>query len=156
MWSSGTTVAMAPQECLRTRAPCPSAGVADDMARVMDANNIERAVLLGHSIGCQVILEFYRLFPDRVLGLVPILGAFGHVADTFIDPRIGRKLYEAAYKVGTSIPDLLNVVTKMTLRKPLTWHFARLSGLVHPDLCRKEDLDPYMEAPCPTRCAHLL
>ncbi len=121
------------------------AGVADDMARVMDANNVERAVLLGHSLGCQIILEFYRLFPDRVLGLVPILGGFGHIADTFIDPRIGRKLYEAAYKIGSSIPDILNVVTKMTIRKPLTWHFARLSGLVHPDLCRKEDMDPYME-----------
>src|SRR5882672_6638931 len=51
------------------------AAIADDLARVLDANGVERAVHLGHSMGCQVILEFQRLFPDRVSGLVPMLGA---------------------------------------------------------------------------------
>ena len=119
--------------------------IADDLARVLDANEIDRAVLLGHSLGTQVILEFTHLFPDRVLGLVPILGGFGHVADTFIDPRIGRAMYGAAYKVGTSIPDLLSVGLRLTLRRPIAWHFARLTGLVHADLCKKEDMEPYME-----------
>ncbi|MEQ9496029.1 MAG: alpha/beta hydrolase [Deltaproteobacteria bacterium] len=121
------------------------AGVADDLARVMDANQIERAVLLGHSMGCQVIFEFYRLFPDRALALVPMLGAFGHPADTFIDPRIGRTVYRAAYAVASRIPDLISMGMRMTLRKPVMWQFARWSGLVHPDLCRKSDLDPYLE-----------
>jgi pimeloyl-ACP methyl ester carboxylesterase len=121
------------------------ASLADDLARVLDANDLPRAVLLGHSLGTQVILEFAHLFPDRVLGLVPILGGFGHVADTFIDPRVGRAMYGAAYKIGTSIPDLLSVGLRLTLRRPIAWHFARLTGLVHPDLCRKEDMEPYME-----------
>lgn len=119
--------------------------IAGDLARVMDASDVDRAVLLGHSLGCQVILEFWRLFPDRVLGLVPILGGFGRVADTFIDPRIGRAAYNAAYKVGTAIPEVLSVGLRLTLRKPVAWHFARLTGLVHPDLCKKEDMEPYME-----------
>jgi pimeloyl-ACP methyl ester carboxylesterase len=119
--------------------------IAGDLARVLDANEIEHAVLLGHSLGTQVILEFAHLFPDRVLGLVPILGGFGHVADTFIDPRIGRAMYGAAYKVGTKIPDLLSVGLRLTLRRPIAWHFARLTGLVHADLAKKEDMEPYME-----------
>lgn len=119
--------------------------IADDLARVMDARDIERAVLLGHSMGCQVILEFYRLFPDRVLALVPMLGAYGHPADTFIDPRVGRTLYSGAYAVASRIPDLLSVGLRMSLRKPLAWQLARVTGLVHPDLCRKNDMDPYME-----------
>lgn len=121
------------------------ASVADDLARVMDANGIESAILLGHSMGCQVILEFFRLFPQRVLGLVPILGAFGHPADTFLDPRVGRAVYRAAYEVGTRIPDLISVAMRLTLRKPIAWQVARLTGLVHPDLCRKHDMDPYLE-----------
>ncbi len=119
--------------------------LADDLARVLDANDIERAVLLGHSLGCQVILEFAHQFQARVLGLVPILGGFGHIADTFIDPRVGRAMYGAAYKVGTAIPELLSVGLRLTLRRPIAWHFARLTGLVHPDLCKKEDMEPYME-----------
>jgi len=121
------------------------ADVADDLARVLDANEVDRAILLGHSMGCQVILEFARLFPRRTIGIVPILGAFGRPADTFLDPRVGRSLYRAAYEVGTRIPDLINLGMRMTLKKPFMWHAARLTGLVHPDLARKEDLDPYME-----------
>ncbi len=121
------------------------AHVADDLARIMDANGIERAVLLGHSMGCQVILEFCRLFPDRVLGLVPILGAYGHPADTFLDPRVGRALYRAAYEVGTRIPDLISLGMRLTLRKPIAWQVARLTGLIHADMCRKEDMEPYLE-----------
>lgn len=119
--------------------------IAEDLARVLDANEIERGIFLGHSMGCQVIFEFARLFPDRVLGLVPILGAFGRPADTFLDPRIGPAVFKLAYEVGTRIPELFNFGMRMTLRRPGMWHLARLSGLVHSDLARKEDLDPYME-----------
>ena len=121
------------------------ADLADDLARVMDANDIDRAVLLGHSMGCQVILEFYRLFPDRVLGLVPMLGAFGHPADTFLDPRIGRFVYETTYRIATTVPDLVSLGMRLALRKPIAWQIARLTGLVHPDLCRREDMEPYLE-----------
>jgi pimeloyl-ACP methyl ester carboxylesterase len=128
-----------------SRAPITMASIADDCARVLDANGIDRAVLLGHSMGCQVILEFAHLFPKRTVGLVPMLGAFGHPADTFLDPRIGRSLYKVAYGIGTAIPDLLGVASRMVLRKPIAWQFARLTGLVHPDLCRREDMEPYLE-----------
>lgn len=121
------------------------ASTADDMARVMDANDIDRAVLLGHSMGCQVILEFWHLFPDRVLGLVPMLGAYGHPADTFLDPRVGRTVFNTAYKLSTTLPDFMNVATKLAMRSPLAWPFARLSGLVHPQLCKRSDLEPYLE-----------
>ncbi|MBI2375193.1 MAG: alpha/beta hydrolase [Deltaproteobacteria bacterium] len=121
------------------------ADIADDLARVMDANQIDRAVLLGHSLGCQVIFEFYRLFPDRVLGLVPILGAFGHAAETFIDPRVGRAALDIAYAIGTRAPEVINLAGRVALRSRVAWPFARLTGLVHRDMCRREDMDPYLE-----------
>lgn len=121
------------------------ADIAGDLARVMDANRIEQAVLLGHSMGCQVILEFCHLFPDRVLGLVPMLGAYGNPADTFLDPRVGRFLVTAAYEVGTRVPDLISVAAKLALHSRIAWPFARVTGLVHPDLCRKSDMEPYLD-----------
>lgn len=119
--------------------------IADDMARVLDAVGVERAVVLGHSLGCQTIFEFYRHFPDRVIGIVPILGSFGRPADTFLDPRIGPIVYELVYGVTRKIPEFLNLAAQVGLRSRLAWPFARMTGLVHPDLCRKEDMDPYME-----------
>lgn len=121
------------------------ATLAEDMARVMDANDIDSAVLLGHSLGCQTIFEFYRLFPDRVSGLVPMLGAFGKPADTFLDPRVGRAVYEIAYGISNAIPNVVNVAAQLALRSRMAWPFARISGLVHPDLCKKADLDPYLD-----------
>lgn len=121
------------------------ATLAEDMVRVMDANRVDRAIVLGHSLGCQVVLELYRLFPDRVLGLVPMLGAFGHPADTFLDPRVGHYLYRAAYEVATRVPGAMNIASRLALRSPLAWPFARLTGLVHPDLCRRSDMEPYLE-----------
>lgn len=121
------------------------ASIADDLARVMDATNVDRAIVLGHSLGCQVVFEFYRLFADRVLGLVPMLGAFGKPADTFLDPRIGPHFYEIAYSVGSQIPDVINALAQVTLRSRIAWPFARWTGLVHPDLARRTDMEPYLD-----------
>lgn len=118
---------------------------AEDLARVLDANHIERALLLGHSMGCQVILEFWRLFPDRVSGLVPMLGTFGKVADNFLDPRVGRLIYLTMYGLTTRFPDVMNMLGKAALKSPMAWPFARITGLVHPDLCKKSDMAPYLD-----------
>jgi pimeloyl-ACP methyl ester carboxylesterase len=58
---------------------------------VMRDGRIERAVLVGHSNGTPVIREFYRLFPQKTLGLVFVDGALrpfapaGHM-EQFIAP----------------------------------------------------------------------
>ena len=37
----------------------------------------EPAIFMGHSMGCQVILEYYQHQADRVTALVPMLGTYG-------------------------------------------------------------------------------
>lgn len=56
---------------------------ARDLWAVADAAGVERAVLVGHSMGVQTILEAYRLAPSRVAGLVPVAGTFEHPDRTF-------------------------------------------------------------------------
>jgi pimeloyl-ACP methyl ester carboxylesterase len=48
--------------------------LAGDLADVLDADNINQAVLAGNSIGVMVALTFYRMFAERVLGLALICG----------------------------------------------------------------------------------
>lgn len=57
--------------------------LADDVVRVLAAAQMERAVLLGHSMGTQVALEVYRRAPERVHGLVLICGSYGRITHTF-------------------------------------------------------------------------
>ena len=53
----------------------PREVVARDTAALMDHLGLSRAVIGGLSMGGQIVMEFYRLFPERVTGLV--------FADTF-------------------------------------------------------------------------
>lgn len=43
--------------------------LAGDLASVLDALEIERAIIAGHSLGGYVALAFYRMFAERCLGL---------------------------------------------------------------------------------------
>jgi len=52
---------------------------ARDLVSVLDAAQVERAVLVGHSMGVQVILDAYRQAPGRVAALVPMFGSFGEI-----------------------------------------------------------------------------
>ena len=46
-----------------------------DLEAVLRATRTEKAVLLGHSMGVQVVLEHHRRHPERVLALVPVVMA---------------------------------------------------------------------------------
>jgi pimeloyl-ACP methyl ester carboxylesterase len=55
----------------------------EDLAAVMDAAGLERAVLAGASMGAQTAVRFALAHPERVAGLVLITPAF--------DPRVGER-----------------------------------------------------------------
>lgn len=48
--------------------------LASDVAAVLDALGIERAVIVGHSLGTYVAYAFFRMFEERVLGLGLVSG----------------------------------------------------------------------------------
>lgn len=48
---------------------------ARSIAAVMRGARIKRAVLIGHSMGAPVVGQFYRLYPEKTLGLVIVDGA---------------------------------------------------------------------------------
>ncbi|MHB8894401.1 MAG: alpha/beta fold hydrolase [Candidatus Geothermincolia bacterium] len=52
---------------------------AKDLKAVMDDAGVDEAVLIGFSMGVMTVLEFYKHWPKRVIGMVPINGPYGHV-----------------------------------------------------------------------------
>ncbi|MBN7797639.1 alpha/beta fold hydrolase [Parahaliea mediterranea] len=72
--------------------------IADDIAAMMDALGIERAVIGGLSLGGGVTTAFYDHYPDRVLGLVLEDGG----ADA-VQART-EKMYEMAKQMADAIP----------------------------------------------------
>lgn len=67
-------------------------GAVDDLRRVLEAAEVDQAVFVGFSMGCQIILEAYRQMPERVRALLPILGTYERPFDQLLHPRVGPYL----------------------------------------------------------------
>jgi pimeloyl-ACP methyl ester carboxylesterase len=69
---------------------------------VMRDGGVDRAVLLGHSLGTPVVRQFYRFFPEKTLALVAVDGALRTMFDDpdqvrkFVEPYRGPGYREAA------------------------------------------------------------
>jgi pimeloyl-ACP methyl ester carboxylesterase len=84
----------------RTRKNWTVASFGADVAAVLEALDLRGAVLVGHSMGGPVILEAYRLAPDRIAALIPVDTLFDVGApatpedrDSFLSPM--RKDFRA-------------------------------------------------------------
>jgi pimeloyl-ACP methyl ester carboxylesterase len=56
---------------------------AGDLDRVRRHLGDDPVVLVGHSMGCQVVLEAYRQRPEKIEGIVLLCGSSGRVTHTF-------------------------------------------------------------------------
>jgi pimeloyl-ACP methyl ester carboxylesterase len=54
---------------------CTLANYGGDVAALLSVLNLEKAVLIGHSMGCRVVLQAAQLAPELVAGLVLIDGS---------------------------------------------------------------------------------
>jgi len=117
---------------------------ADDLMQVLDAADVDRAVIAGHSMGVQVALEAFRLYPDRVAGLVLCCGAAGRVLSTFHSSGLLKTLFPSLVEVVARRPDFARAIWTR-FPADLGFQLARLMGEVHRGRMRREDLMPYLQ-----------
>ena len=118
--------------------------LADDIACVLDDALVERAVLIGHSMGVQVALETYRRHADRVAGLVLVCGASSHPLRTFRGSATLEELLPMIQKWVLRVPGVVNRVTRWVLPTRLAYEVAsRLE--IRRELVEPADFMPYLE-----------
>ncbi|NVB82210.1 MAG: alpha/beta hydrolase [Kofleriaceae bacterium] len=133
----------------RTAAPRDPARVtiedlADDVACVLDDAQVDRAILIGHSMGVQVALETYRRHAERVAGLVLICGASSHPLRTFRGSATLEELLPMFQKWIHRVPRVVNRVTRTLLPTRLAYEVAsRLE--IRRELVEPNDFMPYLE-----------
>jgi pimeloyl-ACP methyl ester carboxylesterase len=101
------------------------ASCASDLWTVLDAVPAHRAVLFGHSIGAHVIVEAYRQKPERVLGLVPVLG------DGKVPPGL-EPLLRVLVEVGAANPEPARRALRAALLTPGACEAMRALGILPP------------------------
>jgi pimeloyl-ACP methyl ester carboxylesterase len=118
--------------------------LADDVACVLDDALVDRAVLVGHSMGVQVALETYRRHADRVAGLVLVCGAPSHPLKTFRGSAALEELLPTIQRWIHRVPGVINRISRLVLPTRLAYEVAsRLE--IRRELVEPADFMPYLE-----------
>ena len=118
--------------------------LADDVACVLDDALVDRAVLIGHSMGVQVALETYRRHAARVAGLILVCGASSHPLKTFRGSATLDDLLPTIEKWIHRVPRVVNRLTRTLLPTRLAYEVAsRLE--IRRELVEPSDFMPYLE-----------
>lgn len=119
--------------------------VVEDLRLVLDDEGIDRCVLLGHSMGCQVLYEFAGRHPDRVGGVVGICGAFEHIASNFGNSTFLADNIETIYELLAQIPFVIRPLWRTVLPTYLGFLIGAFSKSLNPELVNPEDFRSYFE-----------
>jgi pimeloyl-ACP methyl ester carboxylesterase len=117
--------------------------IARDLETVMDDAGVDRALVIGHSMGVQTALELYRQIPDRVLGLVLVAGTAANPAKTFYGTSLGDRTFPIGAAIVRFAPEVLAPVWAIIGPATVGHASARLSRAAGPKATR-EDLHPYL------------
>ena len=99
---------------------------ADDLAAVLADADIDRAALLGHSMGVQVILETYRRHREAVTALVLVCGAPEHPLRTFHGSDLLETVLPTIRSLVDRAPRLIGKLSRTLLPTRITYLVATM------------------------------
>ncbi len=120
-------------------------GLVRDLKAVMDILKIKKGILVGHSMGVQVLFEFYRQYPDRVKALISCFGTFGKPMDTFYNTPVSKYLFEVIYIFNQLFPRLSNLIGTVMVKNPLWYQMGGVFKLMKPYLADKKIMEQYVD-----------
>ncbi len=119
--------------------------LANDLKSVLDACGIKKAILVGHSFGVQVILEFYRLYPHRVRGIAFCMGTYGHPMDTFYNSPLSRPIFDLGCRIALQFPTIGSLFARALLQNPFSFYLGGLLKIMNTSMAPKEEIAKYIE-----------
>jgi pimeloyl-ACP methyl ester carboxylesterase len=117
---------------------------ADDLMQVRKHMGDPPCVLIGHSMGCQVALEAWRRYPDKVRGLILICGSFGRVTSTIRGVPVLEVLLPKILDVALKKPEMVRAIWSR-IPPEMALKVALRAGELDPDRIHTEDVLPYLQ-----------
>jgi len=119
---------------------------ARDLAFVLrDAGVGPRVVLVGHSMGVQVVLESLLRQEGRADGIVSLFGTCGRPVDTFLDQPFSRPIVDALIRAAQRGGRLWTRLVLPIYGSPLAFRFAATVGLLDARHAHRQDIARYLE-----------
>lgn len=129
--------------------------IANDLGVILDELNIDDAVLLGHSMGVNVVLEFYRQQPKRVAGMVLANGTAQRPLETLFRHNSLQAGFKILKKLYEKSPELVSLFWRSQKGNPFARSLVSLGGF-NPHLTPKEDIELYIDQVADTDPAILI
>jgi 3-oxoadipate enol-lactonase len=92
--------------------------------------SLPRAVLAGHSMGVQVILEYFRLFPEEVSGLMMLAGPHQHTIGHLYGTGLGQYLLAFLELGARAQPAIAQTAWRLSTTPEVADPLGRLAGLI--------------------------
>ncbi|MBN1961531.1 MAG: alpha/beta hydrolase [Deltaproteobacteria bacterium] len=116
--------------------------VRNDLKQIFKALAIDKAILIGHSLGCQVILDFALHFPDQVLALIPICGSFGSPLNTFHNCKLLGRVFWFLHAAVETWPYFTRRWWQRIVTSEIVFYLS-MHYEVNPHLLQRVDLKAY-------------
>lgn len=118
---------------------------AKDLEVILDAEGVEGAALIGHSMGCQVIFEAYRRRPPRYRALVTIAGPYRTPLRTFYGTDISARIAPFTLPLVHLLPRATLLAWRALFSSPLAYPVgARVLRAIGPN-AKADDMQGYFD-----------
>lgn len=115
-----------------------------DLRGLLDQLDIDDAALVGHSMGVQFVLEYFRRHIEAVRGLALVCGNYKRPLETFHGTDLAHDLLPHLQSLVDASPETAQQIWQFLIDSPLARAVTTLSE-VNPRLVDLEDVDPYLE-----------
>ncbi len=117
---------------------------AKDLRAILDAEGVDQAALIGHSMGVQVILEAYEQYAGRVAALVSIAGPYETPLRTFYGTDASARLAPVALPLLHLLPRLSLLAWRGIVNSPLSYDAGRLARAIG-SRTKRSDMTGYFD-----------
>ncbi|MFH1729950.1 MAG: alpha/beta hydrolase [Pseudomonadota bacterium] len=115
-----------------------------DLNTVIKYYKHNEVVLIGHSMGSIVALDYAHKHPDRVKAIVIIAGSYEHMLSHLFNSSHSKFIFEKLFYLNSKFKGRFDLIWKILHKFPLNYELAKLL-VVNGNFCRKEDMEFYFE-----------
>lgn len=116
---------------------------ARDLLELLDELEIPQVSVLGHSLGVNIILDLYRLAPERVKALVLANGTPKDPFETMFHHNFLQVFFPLIQKAQSFFPDYLQKFWASQGTNPINQEFVARAGF-NPKYAKREDINEYL------------
>ncbi|OVE81317.1 hypothetical protein BVY03_03795 [bacterium K02(2017)] len=116
-----------------------------DLHAVVKELKIKKAIFSGHSMGCQIVFNYYKNHPRLVKALIPCCGTFGHPLETLYNTPLSKHVFSLIYKFNHTFPRAANVFGYIFSKNPFWFQMGSAFKMMNPGLVDKTIIREYIK-----------